>query len=43
LNNIDYQGPLSIEWEDSGMDRFHGAKEAASSPSAPTSAQRTRF
>jgi hypothetical protein len=28
LNNIDYQGPLSIEWEDSGMDRFHGAKEA---------------
>ncbi len=28
LNNIDYQGPLSIEWEDSGMDRFHGAVEA---------------
>ena len=29
LNSIDYQGPLSIEWEDSGMDRFHGAEEAA--------------
>lgn len=28
LNNIDYDGPLSIEWEDSGMDRFHGAEEA---------------
>jgi sugar phosphate isomerase/epimerase len=28
LNNIDYQGPLSIEWEDCGMDRFHGSKEA---------------
>lgn len=29
LNDINYQGPLSIEWEDSGMDRFHGAREAA--------------
>lgn len=29
LNQIGYQGPLSIEWEDSGMDREHGAKEAA--------------
>jgi len=28
LNSIDYDGPLSIEWEDSGMDRFHGAEEA---------------
>lgn len=28
LNEIDYQGPLSVEWEDSGMDREHGAKEA---------------
>jgi len=28
LNEIDYQGPLSIEWEDSGMDREFGAKEA---------------
>jgi sugar phosphate isomerase/epimerase len=29
LNHINYQGPLSIEWEDSGMDREHGAAEAA--------------
>ena len=28
LNDIDYQGPLSIEWEDSGMDREFGAAEA---------------
>ncbi len=28
LNQIGYQGPLSVEWEDSGMDREHGAKEA---------------
>lgn len=28
LNRIEYFGPLSIEWEDSGMDREHGAKEA---------------
>jgi sugar phosphate isomerase/epimerase len=28
LNQIGYQGPLSVEWEDSGMDRMHGAKEA---------------
>jgi len=28
LNRIDYKGPLSVEWEDSGMDREHGAKEA---------------
>ena len=28
LNNIGYQGPLSVEWEDSGMDRDLGAKEA---------------
>ena len=28
LNRIEYQGPLSVEWEDSGMDREHGAKEA---------------
>jgi len=28
LNHINYEGPLSIEWEDSGMDRFHGAEEA---------------
>jgi sugar phosphate isomerase/epimerase len=28
LNQIGYEGPLSVEWEDSGMDRDHGAKEA---------------
>ena len=28
LNDIDYQGPLSIEWKDSGMDREFGAQEA---------------
>ncbi len=28
LNSVGYQGPLSIEWEDSGMDREHGAREA---------------
>ena len=28
LNRINYQGPLSVEWEDPGMDREHGAKEA---------------
>ncbi len=29
LNDVGYQGPLSVEWEDSGMDREHGAAEAA--------------
>ncbi len=29
LNHIGYRGPLSVEWEDSGMDREHGATEAA--------------
>ena len=28
LNRIGYAGPLSIEWEDSGMDREWGAREA---------------
>jgi len=28
LNRIGYQGPLSIEWEDSGMDREWGAQGA---------------
>ena len=28
LNDIGYQGPLSVEWEDSGMDREHGARES---------------
>jgi len=29
LNRVGYDGPLSVEWEDSGMDREHGAAEAA--------------
>ncbi len=29
LNDAGYQGPLTVEWEDSGMDREAGAKEAA--------------
>jgi sugar phosphate isomerase/epimerase len=28
LNRVGYRGPLSVEWEDSGMDREHGAAEA---------------
>ncbi len=28
FNLIGYTGPLSVEWEDCGMDREHGAKEA---------------
>jgi sugar phosphate isomerase/epimerase len=28
LNDIGYAGPLSVEWEDSGMDRDFGAAEA---------------
>lgn len=28
LNQAGYAGPLSIEWEDSAMDRVHGATEA---------------
>ncbi|AEF81440.1 sugar phosphate isomerase/epimerase family protein [Leadbettera azotonutricia] len=28
LNAMDYQGPLSVEWEDSGMEREFGATEA---------------
>jgi sugar phosphate isomerase/epimerase len=28
LNRIGYQGPLSIEWEDAGMDREWGAQDA---------------
>jgi sugar phosphate isomerase/epimerase len=28
LNSIGYHGPLSIEWEDSAMDREHGARES---------------
>lgn len=29
LNDAQYRGPLSVEWEDIGMDREHGAAEAA--------------
>jgi sugar phosphate isomerase/epimerase len=29
LNRIGYDGPLSVEWEDAGMDRVHGAGESA--------------
>jgi sugar phosphate isomerase/epimerase len=29
LNNIGYNGPLSVEWEDMGMEREYGATEAA--------------
>lgn len=28
LDAIGYTGPISIEWEDAGMDRLHGAAEA---------------
>jgi len=28
LNSIGYDGPLSVEWEDNGMDREYGAKES---------------
>jgi len=30
LNRIGYSGPLSIEWEDSGMEREYGAQDALS-------------
>jgi sugar phosphate isomerase/epimerase len=29
LNAVGYAGPLSVEWEDSRMDRVHGATESA--------------
>ncbi|WTW99287.1 sugar phosphate isomerase/epimerase [Streptomycetaceae bacterium NBC_01309] len=28
LNTIGYTGPISVEWEDAGMDRLYGAPEA---------------
>jgi hypothetical protein len=28
LNSIGYDGPISVEWEDAGMDRLQGAAEA---------------
>lgn len=30
LEAIGYTGPISIEWEDAGMDRLHGAAQAVS-------------
>ena len=27
-NNSNYTGPLSVEWEDNGMEREYGAKDA---------------
>jgi sugar phosphate isomerase/epimerase len=29
LNDIEYSGPLAVEWEDSRMDRVHGGTESA--------------
>ena len=37
LNQIGYDGPLSVEWEDSGMDRELGRAEAPRSSDAPIS------
>ena len=28
LNAIEYDGPISVEWEDAGMDRLNGGPEA---------------
>jgi sugar phosphate isomerase/epimerase len=28
LNDIGYEGPLAVEWKDSGMDRDYGAEDA---------------
>lgn len=28
LRSVGYRGPISVEWEDAGMDRLHGAEEA---------------
>ena len=28
LNQLNYKGPLSVEWEDAGMDREQGAAES---------------
>ncbi|MCF7945632.1 MAG: sugar phosphate isomerase/epimerase [Spirochaetia bacterium] len=28
LNDISYSGPLSVEWEDNGMERMYGAEES---------------
>ena len=28
LDDVEYTGPLSVEWEDNGMDRMQGAQES---------------
>jgi sugar phosphate isomerase/epimerase len=28
LRHVGYSGPISVEWEDAGMEREHGAREA---------------
>ncbi len=28
LRSLSYEGPISVEWEDAGMDRLAGAPEA---------------
>lgn len=42
LNLAGYRGPLSVEWEDSHMDREHGAREAAAFVRGLDFAQSTR-
>jgi sugar phosphate isomerase/epimerase len=37
LSAIGYDGPLSVEWEDAGMDRLVGAPEALASGGSPSS------
>ena len=32
LNSIGYAGPISVEWEDAGMDRLQGAPAGAGVP-----------
>ena len=43
LNAAGYTGPLSVEWEDSGMDREHGAKEALRVRQARSTSSRARW
>ena len=42
LNAIGYDGPISIEWEDAGMDRLVGAPEALGSSSGGSPSTRRR-
>jgi hypothetical protein len=42
LNDVGYRGPLSVEWEDSRMDRVHGATEAAAVRPARSTSRRAR-